>query len=394
MLTRSYISIAKRYLEQGPWLYAYLLDRLSKLFQRELESKVHLIFIIANHFEPSWSESGHLPIDTQLRRLERWNHQARTIGKRVVDSDGAPFRHTNFYPAEQYDKRLLDMLADLQREGFCEVEVHLHHGVDEADTPHGLRRALVEFRDRLAHIHNCLSVRPGVEIPQYAFVHGNLALGNSAGGRYCGVDNEFEILRETGCYADFTLPSAPDISQAPVVNRIYQCGYPLSQRRPHWKARPVLPGDVFEKSPLVFTGPLMLKWKRRESGVPFPAIEDGALTAAQGLNGRRLELWKDARVCADRRKDWIFIKLYCHGFFDLDQPFCIGDEAARFFSHIVEEGDRTGQFAVHFTVAREAFNIFAAATDGLEGNPNEFRDYLLLPISRKKKTADLKTPAS
>ena len=28
------------------------------------------------------------------------------------------------------------------------------------------------------------------------------------GGQACGVDNEMEILANTGCYADFTLPSA------------------------------------------------------------------------------------------------------------------------------------------------------------------------------------------
>ena len=38
----------------------------------------------------------------------------------------------------------------------------------------------------------------------YAFVHGNFALANSAGGRYCGVDEEMQILAETGCYADMT----------------------------------------------------------------------------------------------------------------------------------------------------------------------------------------------
>ena len=44
----------------------------------------------------------------------------------------------------------------------------------------------------------------------YAFIHGNWSLCNSRpDGRYCGVNNELDVLRETGCYADFTLPSAP-----------------------------------------------------------------------------------------------------------------------------------------------------------------------------------------
>ena len=68
--------------------------------------------------------------------------------------------------------------------------------------------------------------------PMYAFVHGNLALANSAGGKYCGVDNEMAILRDTGCYADFTLPSAPDETQVAVINQIYEYGGDPDSGRP------------------------------------------------------------------------------------------------------------------------------------------------------------------
>ena len=64
----------------------------------------------------------------------------------VRDHDGTPFKHTNFYPAEQYHKPLLDQLAALQAEGPGEVEVHLHHGVDKPDTPESFKRVLVDFR--------------------------------------------------------------------------------------------------------------------------------------------------------------------------------------------------------------------------------------------------------
>ena len=35
------------------------------------------------------------------------------------------------------------------------------------------------------------------------------------------MNNEIEILRETGCYADFTLPSAPSPTQTRKINSIY-----------------------------------------------------------------------------------------------------------------------------------------------------------------------------
>ncbi|HCA57584.1 MAG TPA: hypothetical protein DEP46_06300, partial [Blastocatellia bacterium] len=143
-------------------------------------------------------------IDAQKRRLEEWCGLAEKIGNVVVDSDGTKFRHTNFYPAEQYEPEILNTLADLQNKGLGEVEVHLHHGVGSPDNAESLRRQLVEFRDRLAEDHKCLSRVNGEGQPMYAFVHGNWALGNSANGQYCGVDNELEILEETGCYIDMT----------------------------------------------------------------------------------------------------------------------------------------------------------------------------------------------
>src|SRR4029450_7195951 len=110
-----------------------------------------------------------------------------------------------------------------------EVEVHLHHGVERPDTPDSLRRSLTEFRDILAQRHNCPSRLNGSGFPMYAFVHGNLALANSAGGQFCGVDSEMQILADTGCYADFTLPSAPGRTQVPRINAVSQCGYPLTE---------------------------------------------------------------------------------------------------------------------------------------------------------------------
>src|ERR1043166_10262210 len=89
----------------------------------------------------------------------------------------------------------------------------------------------------------------------YAFVHGNLALANSCGGRFCGVDNELEILRETGCFADFTLPSAPDQSQVAMINQIYECGFPMSEPVPHRRGHPVAVNGKPAQLPLMFTGP-------------------------------------------------------------------------------------------------------------------------------------------
>ena len=304
---------------------------------------------------------------------------AREIGEAVADVDGTRFRHTNFYPAEQYHPGILDIMAEMQAEGLGEVEVHLHHGVEKPDTAENLRRSLIDFRDTLAERHRCLSRMSGSDMPMYAFVHGNLALANSCGGRLCGVDNEMEILRDTGCYADMTLPSAPDQSQVAMINQIYECGLPMDQAVPHSKGRRLSAYGKEPLLPLIFTGPLVFNWTRRIAGLPVPRIDDGALSANQKLDNSRFRRWLSANITVAGRSDWVFVKLYCHGFFDRDQSVCIGDDAKRFFADLVNESEKSGT-SVHFATAREAFNMVAAAVDGKKGNPGDFRDYRLRPI--------------
>jgi hypothetical protein len=371
-----------------PWLTRYPFWRAGAAARRarEGDGPLHLIVVVANHFEPSWSERGGLlPLDEQRRRLDRWCEVARSTGGAVRDADGTPFRHTNFYPGEQYHAPILDTMAALQREGFGEVEIHLHHGVESPDTEENLRRALTEFRDLLAEEHGCLSrEEPGGQ-PKYAFVHGNLALANSDGGRFCGVDTEMRVLAETGCYADMTLPAAPLKPQVPRLNAVYECGRPLEEPVPH-RSGPSLRVGRQPQLPVIFTGPLVFNWSRRVKGLPVPRLDDGVLAANYHSDFARLERWAGARVSVRGRPEWAFVKLYCHGFFTHDQGDCIGEGARRFWSEALEESERSGRYRIHFASAREAFNISMAAVDGRAGDPHQYRDYRLRPVMSERPT--------
>jgi hypothetical protein len=365
-----------------PWLVRYPFWRANQFIRQisSTDAPAHLIILVANHFEPAWNPSS-LPMDwdTQLARVDRWAGLARKIGEAVRDHDGTPFRHTYFYPAEQYNRRLLERIAAIQAENLGEVEIHFHHGVERPDTAENTRRVLENFRDALAQEHKCLSRVSKGAPPMYAFVHGNWALANSANGRFCGVDSEMQILAQTGCYADFTLPSAPDVSQVPRINAIYQCGRPLSEQTPH-KSGPTLKVGEGATLPVILTGPLVLDWGRRNNGLPIPRIDNGALTANYALDSARLARWRGARITVSGRPEWIFIKLYCHGFFDQDQPAMIGDDMQRFLEEALGEAERAGRFTIHFATAREAFNIAMAAVDGQSGEPGLYRDYRLQTI--------------
>src|SRR3982751_1918377 len=231
-----------------PWLSRYPFWRARELARRASAPPppAHLIIVVANHFEPAVTEDG-------LPQLEQWCKLARSTGDAVRDHDGTPFRHTNFFPAEQYERRRIEMIADLQADGFGEVEVHFHHGIEKPDTAENTRQMLSDFRDRLAEDHRLLSRQNSEGSPRYAFVHGNWALANSAGGRFCGVDGEMQTLAETGCYADMTLPSTPSPAQISKINSLYECDLPLSERAPHRRGRNLRAGQA----PSVF--PLMIQ---------------------------------------------------------------------------------------------------------------------------------------
>jgi len=121
-------------------------------------------------------------------------------------------------------------------------------------------------------------------------------------------------------------------------------------------------------------------WTRRVRGLPIPRVEDGALAQNYPLSMNRLQRWRSAGIGVKNRPEWVFIKLYSHGFFEWDQDLMIGEQMKRFMLDVMEFGDRTGEYKVHFASAREAFNMVAAAVDGKEGSPTLYRDYRLRQI--------------
>jgi hypothetical protein len=355
----------------------------------ELVISPHLIFVVADHFEPGWDMSGiALDWDSQMARVDRWTRRARALGDSFRDSDGAPFCHTYFYPIEQYHKGLLDRLAEFQMEGFGDVEIHLHHGLDGPDTAQNLRSTLEVFRDILAQEHGLLSRGPDSPQPRYAFVHGNLALANSADGKFCGVDSEMQILAETGCYADFTLPSWPDRSQVGHINAIYQCGRPLAERSPHAVGRDLRVGESVTL-PVLFTGPLMFDWRRRVYGLPIPRVDGGALASNYPPDIARLSNWLSAHIGIKGQPEWVFIKLYCHAFLPFDEEVLTGEPMRRFLGTLLDSAGGNKGFGVHFVTAREAFNIALAAIEGKTGDPGCYRNYSLRPTRGARSYATL-----
>jgi hypothetical protein len=366
------------------WMPAYFLQRIAR--RTTYREPIHFIFCLADHFEPSIVPgNGRARADKyeQERRLEQWCEEIPKAVDKWRDADGAPLRHTYFYPAEQYDRDLIERLADHCKKGWGEIEIHLHHGVDEADTAENTKRQLLEFRDKLAG-HGCLSRWEGAGEPRYGFVHGNFALANSYGGRYCGVNSELQVLADTGCYADFTLPSAPAPSQIAKINALYECTLPLYEKVPHRRGKDLQVGRPAKTFPLMVQGPLGIDFFRRKWNVPIPRIENGELASMHPPLLKRLSLWELAGIRVEGRPSWLFIKLHCHGMDPRDSEVMFGRPMQNFLRDLVHgaSGGRSSQ--VHFMTAREMVNVILAACDGREGKPGDYRNYRLRPL----KTSD------
>jgi hypothetical protein len=362
--------VRQRHLDR--WLGPYLLRARDRRPPRRGEP-VHLIVCIADHFEP---RHGGVSLDAARARLRRWVEDYPRLFGGFRDSDGRPPRHTFFYPIEQYDPEEIDALAGLCREGYGEVEVHLHHDNDTADS---LRRQLVTARDVLAGRHGLLGRRRESGQPAYGFVHGNWALANShPQGRYCGVNDELAVLHETGCYADFTLPSAPEPMQTSKINSLYYATGAPGKSRGHETGTDVGRGTPPDGALLIIQGPLVLDWRRRKWGI-LPRIENGCLQARQPPNAGRLDLWLRARVQVPVRPDWFFVKLHSHGAVERNQQVVLAEPMVRFHHTLAERARADADFHFHYVTAREMYNLVRAAEAGWEGGVDAARDFEVLP---------------
>jgi len=185
-----------------------------------------------------------------------------------------------------------------------------------------------------------------------------------------------KILAETGCYADFTLPSAPHQTQISKINRLYECTLPLHEATPHRRGRNLTVGRSPEIFPLIVQGPLMLDFSRMSLRNPFPRIENAGITAKNPPTIDRLQLWKQAGIAVFGRPNWIFVKLHCHGLDPREQGAMTGAPISNFLHDLLVNANNCG-YQVHFVTAREMVNIILAACEGHNGNPGKYRNHRL-----------------
>jgi hypothetical protein len=285
-------------------------------------------------------------------RVARWADHWPALAHAHRDHFDRPAQYTFFYPEEEYHPDLISPLAGMARAGVADVEVHIHHdGEGEAD----FRKRIREFVARLHGDHGLLREQDGRTV--FGFIHGNWALDNShPTGRWCGLNNELTILRELGCYADFTLPAAPDPCQTRQVNSLYWAVDDPEQPRSHDRGTPVRIGGIPPASSLLMVqGPLTVRWNGLK-----PSLEVGELAGHDPVTAGRVNAWLSA---GPRLGNHLFVKLHAHGAPEKNAAPLLEKDLAAALSLTRAACERRGWQLVHAT-AWQAYRAILDLTQG------------------------------
>ena len=332
----------------------------------------HVLFCIVDHFEPISATSTR---EQERERMRDWLDRYPKLASRHHDSDGRPPQHTWFYPGENYEPEYLDGLVGLCQQGLGEIELHLHHGHDTEETLRAkIRKAILDFSKHGALVTG--------EVPQrhtYGFIHGNMALDNSMNDpSLCGVNEEITILKETGCYADFSMPTSPAISQTRKINAIYYAKDDPRRPKSHDTGVDVKVGRSPSGDLMIVPGPLGINWHSRKWGI-LPRIENAEIQGSNLPTQERIRLWMKLHIHVKGKPEWVIVKVSCHGAEDQNRDALLGEPADRMYSYLEKEDrDRPG-YALHYVTARELYNIIKAAEAGMTGDPSLYRDYVIPP---------------
>lgn len=322
-------------------------------------SPIHVLFLFVDHFE----------LVGKKPRLSEWMSKYPPLSSKHKDADGIHPKHTWFYALDHLREYELEQIRDLAVSGFGEVELHWHHSFDNENS---FVKKLTDGLRAFQKYGFMCPVEPDL-IGCFAFIHGNWSLDNSLGDQYCGVDNEIELLKKAGCYADFTFPALYSSSQPRMVNKIYYAtedGKPKSYDR----GRPARVG-VPEKDDelMIFEGPLAVNWRDWRFGW-HPTIENAEIgQSSSHADPKRIDCWVRQAIHVEGRPEWVFVKAFCHGGQDYEPV--LGRASDDMFTYLEHRYNDGVKYKLHYVTAREAYNIVKAAEDGKMGDPNDYRNY-------------------
>lgn len=308
------------------WLAPFLKDRLRRTLNRAKPKQAWVA--LCDHYEPL----GRSPsLERALKKVAAWRDKwPRIAADAPRDAAGQTPQYSFFYPQEEYRRELLDGVAEIVHLGVGDVEVHLHHDNEKPDT---FVLKVSDFCRRLRDDHGLLRQQNGKTV--FGFIHGNWALDNARpDGRWCGLNGEIALLRDLGCYADFTMPSAPSPTQGHIVNQVYWCTS-NGRSRSFDRGIEATVGGGRHGDLLMITGPFGLRFGERL----IPRLETGEIAGYDLATPERVRRWFDLAPIVG---DDMFLKLFTHGADDRNIDALLDGGLANLYRLVAQEAERRG----------------------------------------------------
>lgn len=336
----------------------------------------HVMVCKVDHFEPF---NGKVGIDIAANRMKNWVERYQLCAGKHADADGKHPQHTWFYPPH-HDHCFLSDLVVLAKKGFGEIEMHLHHNHMKPfpDTSDSLRAKIMKcIQDYSQYGIFCLPDGSN----RFAFIHGDWSLDNSRGPKFCGINDEITILKECGCYADFTFPSLGD-AQPVMINKIYYCKDNREKSKSYNIGREIRVGGAPWGDIMMIPGIIGVRWKSRIHRFK-PSLEASNLGGRDAATPARVDFIVRNAVTIKGRPEWKFIKLHTHGAPEYNWEANFGGEADAMYTWFESKYNDGKKYKLHYVTAREMYNVIKAAEAGKNGDPNQYRDFEIPPYSYK-----------
>jgi hypothetical protein len=353
------------------WLLPYLINSLLKKKSTH-NGIIDICFCFVDHFEPG---TGGVDPVTERNRIMKWVQDYPQLANKYFDADGIHPQHTFFVPPHYVKGNNMDPLIDLCKKGYGEIEFHYHHEriPPNPDNSELFRLKLTKYLKMYSQMGLFGSTKDNTKM--YGFIHGKFSLDNALGEKYCGVNDELIILNETDCYGDFTFPSRGK-AQPKKINSIYYAKDDPTKPKSYNDGIDVRVGGSKHGDLLIFQGPL---------GIVFnPGIDRKRIYIDIANIGptdppvkKRIDLWVRTGIRVIGKDNWIFIKIHTHGAQEDHYDALFGVYAQEMYKYLGKKYNDNNHYRLHYITAREFYNIVKAAEKGLQGNINDYREYIL-----------------
>lgn len=350
------------------WLPYYLWQKAIPKEKPEADKPIHILLCVVDHFEPFNSGAD---IKTAKQRVLAWLEGYPSMADKYCDTDGKKPQHTWFYPPH-LDHVFLKDLVDLCKAGYGDIEMHLHHNHMSPfpDTSETLRGKIIKCIDDYSKL-GIFCLPDGNR--KFAFIHGDWSLANSMGNDFCGVNNEIDILQECGCFADFTFPSLGRAQPAMVNSIYYAKGNSIKPKSYNW-GRKTKVGENTCDGLMMVQGIIGFRWSSRTHKYK-PSIEASNLDKQDYPFPQRIDYWVRNALTIKGKPDWLFIKLHTHGGREVDYDCLFGYYADTMYQYFENNYNDKKRYYLHYVTAREMYNLIKAAEAGMNGDPDEYRNF-------------------